>query len=158
MFLRKFRTWRHSSRTTKLTLRRKYQNSRRRLTNKLPFSKTDEVFINTISKHLGVKIDISDIDRSHRIGAPRTNGEARPIIVKFARYNVRSSVFRAKRKFKNSGMLLTDSLTRRRIGILNEARDRYGKTNVWTMDGEIFTKINNKNVNITKGPMDNTGK
>ena len=115
--------------------------------------KTDDIFINTISKQLGVKVEKSDIDRSHRIGAPRTNGQHRAIIVKFARYNVRATVFRAKRKFKNSGMLLTDSLTRRRIQILNEARVRYGKMNVWTTDGEIFTKINNKNVNITKGPV-----
>ena len=50
-------------------------------------------------------------------------------------------------------MLLTDSLTWRRIQILNEARVRYGKMNVWTTDGEIFMKINNKNVNITKGPV-----
>ena len=114
--------------------------------------KTDDVFINTISKQLGIKVERGDIDRSHRIGAPRTNGRHRAIIVKFARYNVRATVFRAKRKFKNSGMLLTDSLTRRRIEILNEARERYGRMNVWTTDGEIFTKINNMKVNITRGP------
>ena len=113
---------------------------------------TDEVFINIISKQLGVKVDKRDIDRSHRIGAPRADGKHRPIIVKFARYNVRSTVFRVKRKFKNSGMLLTDSLTRTRVKILSEARTKYGMRNVWTTDGEIFTKINNKIVNITKGP------
>lgn len=113
---------------------------------------TDDVSIRTIQQHLGVKIESYEIDRSHRIGAPRTGGKHRPIIVKFARYNVRSSVFRVKKKFKDTGILLTDSLTRKRVQILNEAREKYGNTNVWTMDGEIFTKIDNKKVNITYGP------
>ena len=113
---------------------------------------TDDVFVDIVSKQLGVKIEKSDIDRSHRIGAPRKDSRHRPIIVKLARYNVRASIFRAKRKFKNTGMLLTDSLTRHRVTVLSEARTKYGKMNVWTMDGEIFTKINNKPVNITKGP------
>ena len=113
---------------------------------------TDDVIVAVISKQLGVKVEKSDIDRSHRLGAPRSDGKHRPIIIKFARYNVRASVFRAKRNFKNTGMLLTDSLTRRRIGILSEARAKYGMRNVWTTDGEVFTKIENKNVNITKGP------
>ena len=101
---------------------------------------TDDVFVDIVSKQLGVKIEKSDIDRSHRIGAPRKDSRHRPIIVKLARYNVRASIFRAKRKFKNTGMLLTDSLTRHRVTVLSEARTKYGKMNVWTMDGEIFTK------------------
>ena len=111
--------------------------------------KTDNLFIKTIADHLGVGVKARDIDRSHRIGAKRTNGTARPIIVKFARYNVRARVFKEKRKFKGTKLMLTESLTKRRVSLLNEARDRFGKENVWSSDGEILTSKDGKTYNVT---------
>lgn len=108
---------------------------------------TDARFIEIVNQQLGVALETRDLDRSHRLGAPRQNG-ARPIIVKFARYNTRAAVFRVKKKFKGTNFMLTESLTRRRVGVLNDARKRFGNKNVWTMDGEIFTKDNNKTVNV----------
>lgn len=109
---------------------------------------TDAIFRNTISQHLGVVVKPRDLDRSHRIGAKRSDGSGRPIIAKFARYNTRAVVFREKRKFKDTGMMLTESLTKRRVAILNAARDKHGKTNVWTSDGEILTSKDKKIVNV----------
>lgn len=109
---------------------------------------TDTLFIATIAQHLGVEVKPRDLDRSHRIGARRADGAGRPIIAKFARYNARARVFREKRKFKGTNLMLTESLTKRRVGILNAARDHYGKTNVWTSDGEILTVRNKKTVNV----------
>ena len=109
---------------------------------------TDQLFINTIRDHLGVDIKVRDIDRSHRLGPKRTDGSARALIVKFARYNVRSRVFREKRKFKNSGLVLSESLTKRRVEMVNSARDKYGKANVWSSDGEIMVLKNSKKMNV----------
>ena len=50
--------------------------------------------------------------------------KARPIIVKFARYNLRDSVFREKRKLKGTGKSVTESLTTKMIGQLNDAREK----------------------------------
>ena len=50
--------------------------------------------------------------------------KARPIIVKFARYNLRDSVFREKRKLKGTGKSFTESLTTKMIGQLNDAREK----------------------------------
>ena len=46
------------------------------------------------------------------------------VIVKFARYNVRSRVFREKQKLKGTG------LTTKRNGLLNDAREKYGFNSV----------------------------
>ena len=70
--------------------------------------------------------------------------KARPIIVKFARYNVRGRVFREKRNLKGTGKTITESLTTKRIGQLNDGRENYGFNNVWSYDGKIFYKINNE--------------
>ena len=109
---------------------------------------TDKLFIDTIAQHLNVKIESSDLDRTHRIGAPKNNGKHRPIIAKFVRYNTRALVFRNKRKFKGSGKMITESLTRRRVEMLNEAIKRFGSKNVWSADGEIFTIVNKKKTNV----------
>lgn len=113
---------------------------------------TDSLVIATVKEHLAITLERHDIDRSHRLGAPRDDGKPRPIIVKFTRYNTRAAVFGAKRRFKGSNLLLTESLTRRRVEVLNESRRRFGNRNVWTMDGEIFTKQNNKTVNVKSLP------
>ena len=58
--------------------------------------------------------------------------------MKFAKYNVRGRVFRGKRKLKGTGKSITESLTTKRIGQLNDAREKYGFNNVWSYDGNIL--------------------
>ena len=106
---------------------------------------TDQQAIDFINENLDIKIDEVDIDRSHRIGRyDKTRKKARPIIVKFARYNVRVRVFREKQKLKGTGKTITKSLTTKRIGKLNDAREKYGFNNVWSYDGKILYNVNNE--------------
>ena len=56
---------------------------------------TDILSINIINEHLGLDIQPSDIDRTHRIGNKNiTRKKGRAIIIKFIRYNTRKKVFR----------------------------------------------------------------
>ena len=105
---------------------------------------TDQQAIVFISDNLYIKIDDNDIDRSQRIGRhDKAKKKARPIIVKFARYNVRGDVFRAKRKIKGTGKSITENFTTKRTDQLNDTREKYG-FNVWSYDGKILYKINNE--------------
>ena len=55
---------------------------------------TDQQAIDFINDNLDIKIGEIDIDRLHRIGRyDKAKKKARPIIVKFARYNVRGRIF-----------------------------------------------------------------
>ena len=105
---------------------------------------TDQIIIDTANTTLGLNLRIEDISRSHRIGKPKTAGKPRPIIARFVRYRERSAVFANKKKLKGTGKMITESLTRTRFGQLQRAITRYGNTNVWTMDGNIFVKHNNQ--------------
>ena len=51
-------------------------------------------------------------------------------------------MFREKQKLKGAGKTITESLTTKRIGQLNDAREKYGFNNVWYYDGKILCKIN----------------
>ena len=62
---------------------------------------TDKLAIQLIRDDLEVDVDIDDLGRTHRIGSSRnSNDRARPIIVKFTRYNARKKVFIDKKNFK----------------------------------------------------------
>ena len=106
---------------------------------------TDQQAIDFINDNLDIKVNEIDIDRSHRIGRyDKTKKKARPIIVKFARYNVTGRVFHEKQKLKGTGKTITESLTTKRMGQLNDARKKYGFNNVWSYDRKILYKINNE--------------
>ena len=53
-------------------------------------------------------------------------------------------MFREKRKLKGTGKSITESLTTKRIGQLNDAREKYGFNNVWSYDGKILYKLSNE--------------
>ena len=103
---------------------------------------TDEAILKVIKEDVGESVDISDIDRSHRIGKFRSeNPNPRPVIVKFARYHVRRKVFSNKKKLKGKTVSITESLTAKRMEILKKAREELGFKNVWTYDGNIMIKM-----------------
>ena len=106
---------------------------------------TDDIIIKTCAEELGIDVKQEDLDRSHRLGkVKRNDNKPRPIIVKFARYAVRNKVFSNKKKLKGKKLLITESLTVYRMKLLDEARQKYGVRNVWTYDGRVMYKENNK--------------
>ena len=77
----------------------------------------------------------------HRIRAFKENkNKCRPIIVKFSRYNVCDKVFKNKKKLKDKGYSITDL----RMKKLAEAHNSFRFTKVWTQDGKILCKEDNK--------------
>ena len=81
-----------------------------------------------------------DIDRSRRLGKPKSskNAKPRPIIVTFVRHSTRNGIYRNKEKLKGTGISVTESLTARRINMLEKAREKHTFNNVWSQDGKIM--------------------
>ena len=100
---------------------------------------TDKIVVKLIEDDLGEEISVIDLNRTHRIGNSKNlNGKTRPIIVKFARYNVRKRIFGNKKKLKGKSVSITKSLTKFRVEKLQEAREAHGRENVWTYDGRNY--------------------
>ena len=113
---------------------------------------TDDLVFKLFNEKLVVAVDISMIDRSHRLGPVRgeNNPKPRPVIVNFCSYRIRRAVFTTKRKLKGSGVSVTESLTKQRMKLLNEAQKVVGEGNLWTVDGFIFVKQGRRIIKITK--------
>ena len=99
---------------------------------------TDEVVIEFFEKEMEEKLSANDIDRSHRLGKKQTGSRPWPIIIKFARCNVRNVIFRKKKIMKGKAVSITDNLTKKRIAEMKVARETYGFKNVWSQDKENF--------------------
>ena len=102
-----------------------------------------------IKDKLNITILNCDIDRCHRLG-----GAGGPIIIKFARHNIKSLVYKNKKKLKGSEYLITESLTKTCkycLRQLKELRKSGVISSYWTLDGEIYyihSNNNNKKIHL----------
>ena len=71
-----------------------------------------------------------------------------PIIVKFLRRYQRNEIYAKKRSLKNSGLVITESLTKRRLQLLEAARTAFDLHSTWTLKGEVYVFFNNKKLHI----------
>ncbi|XP_071053648.1 uncharacterized protein [Onthophagus taurus] len=110
-------------------------------------------FINSNLQMKGFTLNLSNIDRAHRIGAFRAKDgissqqterlKPRPIIIKFISYATRHLVWMNKRNLKKTKFLITESLTKKRMELYKSATAAAGPKNVWTADGKIFVATSN---------------
>ena len=105
---------------------------------------TLDVVLDIFKKKLGIELQKSDIDRTHRLGPLDSKSKTpRAIVVKFSSYPCRSLVYGERRKLMNSGLFINDHLTATRARLLYFAR-QYKKldliTNAWTAEGRILVR------------------
>ena len=100
---------------------------------------TDDIVRDVAQKWLNVELDIRSIDRSHRLGKKTLHRKPRPIIVKLCNYHDKEKMYQAKKNLKGTKIMIVESLTKRRFELLKCAKEAFGATNVWTIDGKIFT-------------------
>ena len=114
-------------------------------------SNYDEVLlkvITTLNLHLNLSLDINCVDIAHPLPTARNGNTPSPIRIKFLRRSTRNQVFKRKRLYSRTGLAVTESLTKRRLSLLNEAKSLLGDKNVWTYKGTVFTNINSKHEKI----------
>ena len=78
----------------------------------------------------------------------RHRDQNRPIIVKFASYRKRNTVFYNKKKLKGSNIMITENLTKKRYDLLKLSLQKLGRNSCWSKDGRILTKYEGKIVEI----------
>ena len=92
----------------------------------------------------------SDIDICHPLSS-KTN--KKPIIIKFVRRSIRNMIYSHKKNLKTSNgpkLSITESLTKKRLKIVEEARKVFGFGNVWSMKGIVYYSFKDKKQAIIK--------
>ena len=113
------------------------------------------VFVNNVVDKLNTalqmteKLSPNDVDIAHFLpsAGKKNNKESPPkktINIKFVRRSIRNDVFFSKRKLAGTGMMITESLTKRRMQLLKEAQHEVGMENTWTVKGNVYVSIKKK--------------
>lgn len=106
----------------------------------------NSVVLDLFTKGMGCDIQLTDIDRAHRIGRTDSSGKIRPMLVKFTSYRSRDIVFRAKshlKKDQTKKIFINEDLTAARSALFFKARQMRKEkriTDCWTSDGKILVK------------------
>ncbi|XP_047543322.1 uncharacterized protein LOC125075655 [Vanessa atalanta] len=94
-----------------------------------------------LSKHLKLpELSADSISRCHRLGSSVTE-KPRVILIKFQDPIMRNKVWYAKTSLKNTGVTLSEFLTKERHDVFVAARQRLGINKCWTRDGNIATSF-----------------
>lgn len=122
-----------------------------------PNEDVENTVLTILNSKLNLDLACMDLDRCHRLGsvksaqASNNKTKIRPIIIKFVQYRIRNLAWKRKAALRDSKLLLTESLTAQRYGLLMSARKLLGVKNCWTQDGVIIAlhadakhRINNK--------------
>ena len=72
------------------------------------------------------------------------------MIIKFLRRIQRNYIYSKKELMKGKRMVITESLTRRRLQLLDAAKEVFGFKSVWSFHGNIFTFAAEKKTNISQ--------
>lgn len=113
---------------------------------------TDDIIVQLATEKLGITLDISEIDRSHRVGK-KTNEPGkrpRPILVKLATYRTRQRLIRARRKLKATGITIKEDLTRTNQLLLEKASKHPKVESSWSTDGRIIIKLDDDGTQVIK--------
>lgn len=105
-----------------------------------------EKLVTKINCQMNLNLSSEAVDIAHPLPVAK-NGKA-PIIIKFIRRSDRNTIFHRKRYLAGTGMAVTESLTKKRLALMNEAKGLLGEDKVWSYNGSIFCNINTKKVLI----------
>ena len=101
---------------------------------------TDSLILDLANNILKIKLDPSEISRSHRIGRPSA-GNTRPVLVKFTTYRARERIWRSRENGAPHNISINEDLTQATAYLAFRAREakRSGiLIDTRTNDGKVF--------------------
>lgn len=104
----------------------------------------EDIALKVFNEKMGLNISLENIERCHRVGLQKKDGNPRGILIKFANYRFRKLVYDNKRKLKSKGITVKEDLTTTRLNIYKKACESFEFKSVWSYDGAVFVKFRNK--------------
>lgn len=97
-----------------------------------------------LSEKLKLTKNAFEIDQCYRIRSVGGKSGMKPLLVTFTTSTGRDVVYRNKSKLKGTGIFITEDLTKENYNLLNISKTKFGFKNVWTSEGRIFARVDDK--------------
>lgn len=105
--------------------------------------KTDEVVLKILSEKMKLPdLTLEELQTCHRIGSITT--KPRSILVRFCDLRHRRLVWDTKTALRDSGIIISEFLTKTRHEVFMTARKHFGVRNCWSSDGKITILLPDK--------------
>lgn len=101
------------------------------------------VVMQLINSRLAVKVSEEDLEECFRIGKSH-DGKPRAIYIRLTTSYLRRQIYKHKSGLKGSKAYLREQLTGSDQSLVKLAVSKYGGRNVWTDNGLIFAKVDDK--------------
>lgn len=95
------------------------------------------------TENLKIGINEADVEKCYRIQSKKVSDKPPAVLVCFKTNQVRSTVLRARKLFKNSIYSIKEDLTKMRLDLFTSAVRRFSRQNAWVYNGNIYVKLNN---------------
>lgn len=99
----------------------------------------EQAVLKVIRESLGLNMNPSHIEASHRLGL-KTGKGIRPIIVKFVSRKAAEDILKRRKLLKGTKVVVQEDLTKSNHILLNLCLDHPGVQDAWSMRGGIFIK------------------
>lgn len=108
-----------------------------------------EIVEDMLKNKMQLNISPNNIEECYRIrnkkvlnkpNGGQPNKKSGAIVVKFSTYEDRKMVYKNKSRLKSFKITIYEDLTKTKLLLVNKAIDKYGRQNVWTLDGKIKVK------------------
>ena len=121
---------------------------------KMSNEQVEDWVLNVLNKNLSLPCEINEyeIDICHPLP---TNKKKNPIIIKFVRRSIRNLVFNQKKNLKHMRdhrLAINESLTKRRLKLVDKAWKVFRFENVCTMKGEVFVEFKGQKFHVNDFP------
>lgn len=115
--------------------------------NGIPEKKDESIYdevVNIINSKVKQNVSISDLNYCYRMGKPRMDKSVRPISVTF----VSRRVFSSEKNLKNSGIVISECLSKGNLLLYKKVRAKLGVRQCRTWNGKVYANINGGNHHI----------
>ena len=104
---------------------------------------TEMLIIDYFKENLNIDLTSNDINRCHRIGK-NNNTKPRPVLLQLSTYKKKWEIYGNKKMLKNKKVTIKEDLTKTQLILYQQASEKYGFKNTWSIDGKIMVFANNK--------------
>ena len=104
-----------------------------------------DIALKLFEEKLNITIVKRDVDVAHRVGK-RKPGQHRGLLVKFIHREDKSTIIKARRQLKGSGITIADDLSQDMQMLFNRVKNDSRLKDSWTWDGKVFVKTKDDKV------------
>lgn len=96
--------------------------------------------IEMFKNRLEVNVKKEEMEKCYLVSSKINPDKTPSVLIRFCSESSRMSVLKKRKLLKDSGISITEDLTKQRLSLLTNAANKFSKKNSWVLNGNIYVK------------------